>query len=88
MKRYYNSIIFGLYVFAALIIIIPTFIVLISNKGFSPLFSKITISVSILCIEIGLIIKTVIMKKEGKPIAKNIGSIIGLLLAMIWRILK
>ncbi|MGJ0846179.1 hypothetical protein ACR77J_05765 [Tissierella praeacuta] len=41
-----------------------------------------------MCIEIGLLIKTFIMKKEGKSIAKNIGGIIGLLLVMIWGILK
>lgn len=86
VKKYYNSISFGLYVFAALIIIIPILIVLISNKEFSPFFSKVTISASILCIEIGLLIKTFIMKKEGKSIAKNIGGIIGLLLVMIWKI--
>lgn len=88
MKKYYNNIRFGLYVFAALIIIIPILIVLISNKGFSSFFSEVTISVSILCIEIGLLIKTFIMKKEGKSIAKNIGGIIGLLLVMIWKIFK
>ena len=88
MKKYYSNTIFTLYVLAALIIIIPTLIVLISNKGFSPFFGKVTISVSILCIEIGLLMKTFIMKKEDKSIAKNIGGIIGLLLVMIWRILK
>ena len=69
MKKHYNSIIFGLDVLVALIIIIPILIVLISNKGFSPFFSKITISASILCIEIGLLIKTFIMKKEGTTTA-------------------
>ena len=88
MKKYHNSIILVLYIFAALIITIPILIVLISNKGFSPLFSKVTISVSILCIEIGLLIKTFIMKKEGKSIAKYISGIIGFLLVMIWIILK
>ncbi len=88
MKKHYNSIIFGLYILAALIIIIPILIVLISNKGFSPLFSKVTVNASILCIEMGLLIKTFIMKKEGKSIEKNIGGIIGLLLVMIWRMLK
>ncbi len=88
MKKHYNSIIFGFYVLAALIIILPILIVLISNKGFSPLFSKVTISASILCIEIGLLIKTFVMKKEGKSIGKNIGGIIGLLLVTIWIILK
>ncbi|GEM_PF-4341732 len=65
-----------LYVLATLIIIIPILIVLISNKEFSPFFSKITISASILCIEIGLLMKTFIIKKEGKSIAKNIGCVI------------
>ncbi|HAE91929.1 MULTISPECIES: hypothetical protein [Tissierella] len=88
MKKHYSSIIFGLYVLGAFIIIIPILVALISNKGFSPFFSKVTISISILCIEIGLLIKTFIMKKEGKSIAKNIGGIIGLLLVMIWGILK
>lgn len=71
------SISLGLYVLAALIIIIPILIVLISNKGFSPFFSKVMISASIICIEIGLLIKTFMMKKEGKSIAKNVGGIIG-----------
>ncbi len=88
MKKYHNNIISSLYILAALIIIIPLLIVLISNKGFSPFFSKVIISTSILCIEMGLLIKTYMMKKEGKSIAKDIGLIIWLLLIIIWRILN
>lgn len=49
----------------------------------SLIFSKVIISISILCIEIGLLIKTFTMKKEGKAITKNIGGTIGILLVMI-----
>lgn len=63
-------------------------IVLTSDKVFSSLFSTVIRTVSLLCIEIGLLIKTFMMKKENKPISKNVGTIIGVLLVMILIILK
>ena len=86
--RNHSRIGISLYILAAIIVLIPSLVTLISNRGFSSDFSKVVISVAFICIEVGLLIRTHEKRKREEPIVKNITTIIGILLAMIWGILK
>lgn len=86
--KYYNQISIILYALGIMIIIIPSLIIFISGGGFSAHFSKVILSIAMICMEIGLIIKAIVKREEGKFIVKEIGIIIGLLLVIIWGILK
>lgn len=80
-----------LYLIATLIIIIPISIVLVAEVSFSPMFSKISLSIALTCIIIGKILtllKKVKINKKDKSIPMNVGAIIGLLIVFLTNIFK
>jgi hypothetical protein len=78
-----------LYLLAILIILISTLIVFAIDRGFSSFYSKIFINTALAFIIVGKIFgafkKTI---EDGVTPSASIGSIIGLLIVLIWNILK
>jgi fucose permease len=78
-----------LYLIAVLLIITPIFIVLVTDKGFNQFYSKIFISMAFTFIIIGRILTALKKTLEDSTIPWSIiSSIIGLLIALIWGIIK
>ncbi|MCY6354832.1 hypothetical protein [Clostridium sp. ZS2-4] len=77
-----------LYLMASLIILIPIYIVLITDVHFSASFSKISIGIALIFVIIGKLITLIKKKKGDKSIPGDIGIIIGILIVFISHVLK
>ena len=76
------------YIIAFLIIFIPTAIVMISDVGFSELYSKIFISTALILVTIGRALTACSRSKGDKRLYNDISVIIALLIIILFRILK
>lgn len=72
-----------LYLSAALLIVIPTLIVFMSDLPFSSTFSSTVISIAIILMNLGILLTVFQKRKENKNIAGEIGAIIGLSIVLI-----
>lgn len=77
-----------LYLIASLIVLIPIFIVLITDIHFSSNFSKISIGVAFVFVLIGKLLSLIRKKKGDKSIPADVGLIIGIGAAFIIHVLK
>ena len=72
-----------LYIIGALTILIPVLVAYATSSNFSSLFTKVLLTIGIGLIEIGILLKAVNNHSENKPVAKEIGLMLGLILALI-----
>lgn len=83
-----NKLSFILYVVAALLILIPISIVLVTEITFSSYFSKVTISTALACIIVGRILTLIKKDRKDKTLPIDIGIVMGLLIVLVSRLLK
>ena len=75
-----------MYFSAALLIFIPTSVVLMSDDvTFSSLFSNVVISTAIVLVILGIMVTIFEKKKANKSFAPDIGAVIGLLIVLFIR---
>ncbi|AKL96139.1 hypothetical protein CACET_c26940 [Clostridium aceticum] len=77
------------YIIAFLVIFIPIFIVAVTDNGFSSFYGKTFIALAFIFIIIGKVLTT--LKKtidDGAMHWTGIGSIIGLLIVLLWDVLR
>lgn len=78
-----------LYLIAGLVVLVPISIVLSTGNAFSSFYSKTFLTTAITFIIIGRTLTIAKKGKEDKTIPwGGIGSIIGLLIALIWGIIR
>ncbi|GAA0730444.1 hypothetical protein GCM10008905_31760 [Clostridium malenominatum] len=77
-----------LYIIAALLVFIPTSIVLVTEFTFSSFFSKIFLSAALTLIIVGKILTIIKKSKNDKSIPKDVGIIIGLLIVLVSKLLR
>jgi len=77
------------YLMAVLIVFVPIFIVLVTDNAFNSFYSKIFVSTAITFVIIGRILTSYKKTIENGTIHwASIGSIIGLLIVLVWDVLK
>lgn len=75
----------ALYLIAAIVVIIPIATVLVTDVGFGSFYSKVIISIAFCFIIIGKALTAFKKAVEGDAIPwRNLGSIIGLLIILVW----
>lgn len=77
-----------MYLIAALIVIIPMFIVAFSDITLSEFYSKLMISIALTFVIIGKSISVFKKSKGDKSIAADIGIITGILIVLISHLVK
>lgn len=90
LKLYYNlSIISKIsYILCAIVLLVPIFIVLITDVPFGELFTRISISSANLLFLIGKTSSIIKKKLEKENISIDIGVLFGILLAFITYVFK
>lgn len=78
-----KTISFILYIIGALTILIPVLVAYATSSNFSSLFTKVLLTIGIGLIEIGILLKAVNNHSKNKPVAKEIGLMLVLILALI-----
>ena len=84
-----NKLSLILYLIAVLLIFIPISIVLVNDNAFNSFYSKIFVNTAIIFVIVGRIL-TVVKKTivDRKVQWVGIGSITGLLILLVWEVLK
>lgn len=90
LKLYYNlSIISKIsYILCAIVLLVPIFIVLITDVPFDDLFTRISISSAYLLFLIGKTSNVIKKKLEKENISIDIGVLLGILLGFITYVFK
>lgn len=84
-----NKLSLILYMIAAFIVLIPITIVLLTGIGFNSSYSKVFVNTAVSLIIAGRIFAVIRKAREDKVVPwAGIGGIIGLLIVLIWDIIR
>ncbi|MFD2043423.1 histidine kinase [Ornithinibacillus salinisoli] len=79
---------FILYVIVALLVLVPIFIMLVSDVTFSESLRDTVVGSALALIIVGKVLTIIEKKKEKKRIAGDIGIVIGIFIVLLFRILS